>query len=121
MDLQEGPRLGGDGLLVVAEVGPVGRANLHEGCAGLSENVRDAKTAADLHCLAPGDDDLTAGGDGGEGKEHGCGVVVYGEGRLGAGQLAEEGLDVLLAGAASAVVERELQVRVALSSICDGV
>ena len=50
----------GDRLLVVAQIGPVRRADINERRAALPENVRDTERAADLHRLGAGDEHLGA-------------------------------------------------------------
>ena len=103
----------GDGGLVIAEVGLVRGADLaHDGPAR-GHDVGHAEGAADLDELAPGDDDLLAAGERVE-DENGRGGVVIGYGRgLGAGELAEEPLDVAVAGNALARFEVEGERRVA--------
>ncbi len=102
-----------DGGLVVAEVGAVGGADLDQGGAALTHDVRDAEAAADLDELAARNHDLAVAGEGREHEEQGGGVVVDGHGGLGAGDAAQEGLDVLVAAAALAGFEVVLEVAVA--------
>ena len=75
-----------DRLLVIAEVGLVGRAHLDELHAGGGHDLGQAKGAADLDQLAAGDDHFLAGGHGIEHDRRGGGVVVDHRGGLGAGE-----------------------------------
>ena len=58
MDGQEDAGGRPDGFIVVAQVGPVGGADLDEPRPRLAQDVGDPEAAADLHELAAADDDL---------------------------------------------------------------
>ena len=112
VDAHDGRGVRSDGRLVVAQVGAVGGAHLHQAGVRLAHHVGDAEAAADLHRLPTGDDHLAAAGQGGESEEDGRGVVVNGHGCLSTGELTQNRLQVHEAGAAHPCVEIELQVRV---------
>ena len=113
VDEQQRTGVVADGVLEIACVGAVGGAHLHKLGAALLQDVRNAEPAADLHRLAARNDDLLSGCDGGEAQQHGGGVVVDDQGRLGAGQLAHVAGDGRLAGASPSGVEVQLQVAIA--------
>ena len=94
MHAQDDRRAIGDRGGVVGDAGPVGGADLAQDRAGLGHDVRDTKTAADLHQLTARDDDFTAGGQRRQREERRRGVVVHDHRGLGAGQAAEESLGV---------------------------
>jgi hypothetical protein len=98
MDLEQHGGLQGDGLLVVPQVSLVGRAHLPQNGAALRHDLRQAKGAADLDQLAPGDDDLLAPGQGPQGQEYRGGVVVKHQGGLAPGELPEQAFQVVVAG-----------------------
>ena len=121
MGFEEGGGAVGDGIGVVAGVGAVGSADIHQGAAALSQHIGDAEAAADFHRLAAGYHHLAAGGEGGEAEEQCGGVVVDDQGGLGAGNLPEQGLEVRLAGAAPSGGQVDFQVGVALRGGVGGV
>ena len=84
------------GALEVAQVGPVGGADLDEAGAALAQDVGDAEAVADLDELAAGDEHVAAARQRGEGEQHRGGVVVDDQRVLGAGQRAEDVVDVVL-------------------------
>ena len=86
-----------DGLRVIANIGAVGRAHLHQGGTALPHHVGDPKTAADFYQLAARDDDFPAAGKGHQDKEQGGGVVIDHQSRLSSGQPAEEVFSVHIA------------------------
>ena len=94
VDFQEGGGLVRDRAVVVPHVGPVGGPDLDEGGVGLHEDVGDAEAAADLDGLAPRHDDRFAAGDGAQCEHDGRGVVVDRESGLGAGDAAQEIVEV---------------------------
>ena len=96
-------------------------ADLDEPRARAREHVGDAEAVADLDQLAARDEHLAALGERGEREQHGGGVVVDDERRLGAGQRAQERREVVLARAARARVEVVLEVRVAAADLDDAV
>lgn len=101
---------GADDGLVVLGVGAVGGAHLDELHAGAGHDVGDAEGAADLDQLAPADDPFLACAEAVEGEQHGGGVVVdHGDG-FGAGQLADEPGDEVVAVATLAAGEVEFEV-----------
>src|SRR3989304_1125798 len=75
-----------------AKVGAVVGPDLSRRGRGVRLQGGAADPAPDLDGLAAGDDDLAVAGEGGEGEEDSSGVVVDGEGRLGAGELVQDGL-----------------------------
>ena len=119
--LEEGGGAVGDGIGVVAGVGAVGGADIHQGAAALSQHIGDAEAAADFHRLAAGYYHFAAGGEGGEAEEQGGGVVVDDQGSFSAGNLPEQGLEVRLAGAAPSGGQVDFQVGVALRGGAGGV
>ena len=100
-------------VLEIARVGAVGGANLHQLRAALLQNVGNTEPPANLNRLAARNDNLLSGCDGGEAQQHGRGVVVDDQGRLGTGQLAHVSGDGRLAGASPSGVEVQLQVAIA--------
>ena len=118
--LQQGGGLRRHGVAVVAGVGAVGRADLHQRRAGLAHDVGDAEAAADLDGLAARDDDLSAVGDAGEREQQRRRVVVDHQRSLGAGEGGDETLDAAVAGAPRALVDVVLEVGVALGGAGDG-
>ena len=91
-----GVRMVGQGLLVVAQVGPVCGPHLDQARAALGHHVRYAEAAANLHQLASGDDDRCSFRHCGQGQQHGAGAVVHRHSRLGAGHLGDQGIEVRL-------------------------
>ncbi len=89
-------------LGVVAQVGAVGGADLDQLRAGPPHDVRDAERAADLDQLAARHRHLLPRRQRVEEQEHRGGVVVDGGRRLGAGQLAQQPFEVVVAVAAAA-------------------
>jgi len=85
--------------------------------AGLRHDLRDAEAAADLDELAAGDDDLVLPrkDQRRQRQEQRRGVVVHGDGRLGAGDAPQQPFYVLVAAAALAGGEVELEVAVAVA------
>ena len=112
--LEQESGLGADRLGVVAQVRPVGGADLPQHGTAAPHDVGDAELAADLDQLAAGDDDLLAVRQRLEGQQDRGRVVVDDERVLGAGQPAQQRLDVAVARAALLGCQVELQVRVGL-------
>ena len=83
---------------VVGPAGAVGGPDLDQAGAGLGHHVGHPEPAADLDQLAPGHDDLPAPGQGGQHQQHGGGVVVDHQGRLGAAGPGQQGAGVVAAG-----------------------
>ena len=109
-----------DGVGVVGAAGAVGGADLDERRAGLRDHVGHAEAAADLDELAARDHDLAArAGERRGGEQHRGGAVVDGERRLGAGQLGEQRLDVVMARTAAPARGVPLERRVALRGAGD--
>ncbi|MND88945.1 hypothetical protein D3C80_809850 [compost metagenome] len=98
----------GDGIEVVPGRGDVGGAHLHQFGAGQRQNVRDAKAAAYLDLLAPGDDHLAPLGYLLQQQKQRGRVVVHHQGVFGLGQAGEQGGDQPLAPAALAGGEIQL-------------
>ncbi len=71
------------------------------------------KAVADLDELAAGDEHVAAARQRGEGEQHRGGVVVHDQRVLGAGERAEDVVDVVLARGALPALEAELEVGVA--------
>ena len=120
MDAEDGPGRLADGRLVVAEVGLVGRPDLAEDGAARGHDVGHAERTADLDELAARNDDLLAAGERVQDEDGRGGVVVGHGGRLGAGELPEQALDVAVAGDALAALEIEGQGRVTERNGGDG-
>ena len=70
--------------------------------AGTGHDVRDAEGATYLDQLATGNDAFLACAEAVQGQQHGGGVVVDHGDRLGAGQLADQSFDEVVAIAALA-------------------
>ena len=98
---------------VVGGACPVRRPHLDEARARAREHVGDAEAVADLDQLAPRDEHLAALRERSQCQQHGGGVVVDDERRLGAGQPAEDLRHVILPRAALALREVVLEIRVA--------
>ena len=98
--------------LVVGQSGAVGRADLDQPGARLRHHLGDAEAAADLDQLAPGHDDVAAGGQRGEHEQHGGGAVVHDEGGLGPARPGQQGGGVAVARAPPAGGQVELEVGV---------
>ena len=116
---QQQRRLRPDRALVVGGARAVRRADLDEPRAGAGEHVGDAEAVADLDQLAAGDDHLASLRERREREQHGRGVVVDDERRLGAGQPPQDRRAVILPRAALAGVEVVLEVRVAAPHLDD--
>ncbi len=78
--------------------------------AGAGHDVRDAEGTTYLDQLATGNDAFLACAEAVQGQQHGGGVVVDHGDRLGAGQLADQSFDEVVAIAALAGGEIEFQV-----------
>ncbi len=117
---QERRGVGRDRPRVVGQPRTVRRADLDHPRAGLGHDLGDPERAADLDELPARDDELAPGGEGGRRQERRGRAVVDRERRVGAGELAQQPFDVVLAGPALAVLEAVLEVRVALSRARDG-
>ncbi len=119
MDAQDQRRVGPDRALVVRGARPVRRPDLDEPRARAHEDVRDPKAVPDLDELAARDDHLATLGQSREGEEHGGGVVVDDERRLGSRQARQEGRQMVLTRSTLAVREVVLEVRVAGADLGD--
>ena len=106
-----------DGVLVVGGSRAVRRADLDEPCARAREHVGDPEAVADLDQLAAGDEDLASLGERREREQHRRGVVVHDECGFRAGQPPQDRGDVILAGAACALREVVLEVRIAAAGL----
>ncbi len=119
MDAQDGAgRLTGRALVVV-HPRPVGGTDLDEPRSRPREHLGDAEAVADLDQLAAGDKHLTPFGERSQREQHGRGVVVDDERRLGAGQAPQERRAMILPRPACAVGEVVLEVRVAARDLLD--
>ncbi len=87
----------GDGRLIVAGVGAVGRAHLHQCGPALGHHIRDAEPTADLDQLSARDDHLSPAGKAGQDQKDSGGVVVDDQRCFGAAEPAEEFLGVAVA------------------------
>ena len=105
------PRIQGGG--VVGRAGLVGGAHLHQPGPAAGQDVGHPEAPADLHQLPPGDGHPPPRRQGGEEEKHGGGVVVDHQGRLRAGEGAQEGLDGRPPAAPAAGGEVVLQVGIA--------
>ena len=120
MHLHHQPGGGADRRGEVLEVGAVGGADLAQAGAGAGHDLGDAEGAADLDQLAARYRHLPAQGEAVEHQQHRGGVVVDDRRRLGAGELAQRVLDVVVAIAAAHAVEVELEVGRAPRRLGDG-
>ncbi len=114
---QEQRRFRPDRALVVGSAGAVRCADLDEARTGAREHVGDAEAVADLEELAARDDHLASLRERCERKQHRSRVVVDDERRLGTGQAPEDRRAVILARAARAVGQVELEVGVAAADL----
>ena len=105
--------VGRDGALVVGGRRAVRRPHLDQAGAARGQDVRDAEAVADLDQLTAGDEHVAAGGERAQHQHQRGGVVGDGEPGLGAGERGDQRLDGVLARAAAAGGEVELEVRVA--------
>ncbi len=91
-----------DGRFVIRGVGAVGGAHLMQLHTGAGHDVGDAKGTADFDQLAARDNAFLAGAQAVQRQQYRGGVIVdHGDG-LGAGQLADEPFDQVIAVAALA-------------------
>ena len=90
MHLEDDPRRGARGALVVLPVRSVGGADLDEPGARPRHDVGDAERAADLHQLAAGHDRLAVARQGREGDEQRPRRVVHDQRVFGAGELEQQ-------------------------------
>ena len=102
-----------DGRRVVGGPRLVGRADLAQHRARLRHDVGHPEAAADLHELAARHDHFAPGGERRQHQQRGRRVVVHDDGRLGAGEMAEQRLGVDVAAPARAPREVVLERRVA--------
>ncbi len=89
VDLEQEAGFRRDRVAIVLQVSAVGGAHFHQPAAGLAHHVRHAEGAAYLHHLAAGQNDLAAGGHGGQHDEHRRRVIVDHAGGFGAGEFAQ--------------------------------
>ena len=101
------------GVRVVAGARAVRRPHLAQLRAALLDDVGNAERAADLDELAARDHHFLPAGRGRQEEHRGRSVVVRQDGRLAAEERAAERGEVLVARAASAVIEIEFEIRVA--------
>src|SRR5262249_52638452 len=113
VDAEQEGRLWPNCALVVGGARTVRRPDLTQARARAREHVGDPEAVADLDQLPAGDEHLSSLGQGGKRGQDGSSVVVDYEGRLGAGQSAENRGHVVLARATSALPEVVFEVRVA--------
>src|SRR5207302_9045709 len=83
------------------------------------EDVRNAKTVADLDQLTARDEHFAPLGEGGEREQDRGRVVVHDKRRLGSGELAQDRCDVVLARAARPGRKVVLEVRVSARGVAD--
>ncbi|RCM64869.1 hypothetical protein PA35_02622 [Pseudomonas aeruginosa] len=100
-----------DGGFVVPGVGAVGGAHLVQAHAGAGHDVGNAEGAADLDQLAARDDPFLARPQAVQRQQHRRRVVVDHGDRLGAGEFADQPGDQVVAVAALAAGQVELQVQ----------
>jgi hypothetical protein len=112
MHLEQEPRRRRQRRLVVLHAGAVGGADLDERAARLAHHVGDAETAADLHQLAAGDDDLFPRGERAQREHRGRRAVVDDERVLRARESAEQLDDVRKPTPPLPFIEVELEVAV---------
>ena len=121
MDAQDRGGLGPERRGVVGQSRAVRRADLHEPGSGLGDDVGDPERPADLDRLPARDDELASARERRGGEQRRGRAVVHRERRLGAGQLAQQRLDVVLARPSRARLEVELEVGVAVGARGDRV
>jgi hypothetical protein len=109
VDLHQHRGARADGVFIIRRMGAVGGAHLHQLRAGAGHDVGDPERAADLHQLAARHHHLAPVGQRIEHQQHRGGVVVDHRRGLGAGQLAQQVFDQLVAVAAGAAAQVELQ------------
>ena len=114
VDLHDRRGVGADRGGVIPEMRAVGGANLDQAAAGACHDVGNAEGAADLNQLAARHDHLAtppllSAGQGAQRQQHRAGIVVDGGGSLRPGQSAKPGRDVIVALAATAVVQLVFQ------------
>jgi|GEM_PF-3934159 len=109
MHAEDGRRLRGDGVLVIAQVRLVGGADLDQRRARGGHDVGQPERAADFDQLSTGDDDLPSTGDGVEDKHGGGGVVVDDGGGRSTGETLEQPFDALVATGAFARLDVHLK------------
>ena len=113
MDAEQRCRVVADCRFVVGQVRAVRRPHFDQTGAALRHDLRYPESAADLDQLAAGDDDLSPGRQRRKRQQQGGRVVVDRHRRLGAGQAAEQRLDVNVPVASFALGEVELEVAIA--------
>src|SRR5438132_8591171 len=99
---------------VISTAGPIRRAHFAQLRAALLDHVGNAERTADLHQLSARDQHFAFRRNGGEQQQRRRGVVVREQRRLAAEERAADRLQVLIASAALALLEVELEIRVAL-------
>ena len=119
MDPEDGARVRPDRSLVVGGARSVRRPDLDEARTRAGEHVGDAEAVADLDQLAARDDHLATLGECGKREQERRSVVVHDDARFGPGQAAQQRGGVILARAAGAVAQVELEVRVAARGLDD--
>jgi hypothetical protein len=119
--VQEHSSVRTDRALVVGRPRAVRRAHLDEPRARTREHLGDPEAVADLDELAARDDHVAAFRERREREEHRRRVVVDDERRLRAGQPPEQAAEVVLARAAGAGLQVELEVRVAGADLRDAI
>jgi hypothetical protein len=103
------PTAGVNRGFVILGVGAVGGAHFVQLYPGAGHDVGDAKGAADLDQLAAGNDAFLARAKAVQRKQHGGGVVVHHGDGFSAGQFADQAFDEVVAVAALARRQVELQ------------
>ena len=99
-----------DCLFVVTQMGFVGGSYFFQLGAAAFHDFRNPEGAADFHQLSPGDDDLSALGQGRQHQEDGCSIVIHHQCALRAGEAAEDALHMAVAAAPFAGIQIEFQV-----------
>ena len=113
MHPEHGARVFGKGALVVGKVRAVGGAHFPERCAAALHDVGNAEAAAYFHKLPAGKQYFAALAQRVQHEQHGRGVVVHHERRLGSGEGAEQLFHKADAAAALSGFEVEFQIAVA--------
>ena len=113
---QDGAGVFGNRVLVVSDIGLVGRPHLNKGRATLPQHIGDTKSSPDLHRLSPRHDHFLAARNGGQAQENRRRVVVDDQRTLRARKLAEQLGHPTLTRASTSCFQIELQIAVALGS-----
>ena len=121
MGPQNGSGVFGESLLVILEMGAIGRADFDETRAALGHHFRESKGAADLDELPARDDDFLRRGQRGQHQHGGGGVIIDDSGRFRAGQFRQNVFDQFVTLGAFAGIAIDCQRATALQLAQDGI